>query len=35
MSNYDAQCIGQYTKYYIIDRVNFINKMQEGMSIEE
>lgn len=35
MSNYDAQCIGQYTKYYIIDRVNFINKMREGMSIEE
>ena len=35
MSNFDAQCTGQYTKYYIIDRVNFINKMQEGMSIEE
>lgn len=35
MNNFDAQCIGQYTKYYIIDRADFINKIQEGMSIEE
>lgn len=35
MNNFDAQCIGQYTKYYIIDRVDFMNKVQEGMSIEE
>ena len=35
MNNYDAQCIGQYTKYYIINRGEFINKVQEGMSIEE
>ena len=35
MSNFDAQCIGQYTQYYIIDRADFINKIQTGMSIEE
>ena len=35
MENYDSQCTGQYTKYYIIDRANFIRKIQEGMSIEE
>ena len=35
MNNYDAQCTGHYTQYYIIDRTNFIIKMREGMSIEE
>lgn len=35
MSNFDAQCTGQYTQYYIIDRADFINKIQTGMSIEE
>lgn len=35
MGNYDSQCTGQYTKYYIIDRANFMQKIQEGMSIEE
>lgn len=35
MGDYDAQCTGQYTKYYIIDRADFMNKIQTGMSIEE
>ena len=35
MSNYDSQCVGQYTQYYIIDRADFINKVQAGMSLEE
>lgn len=35
MNSYNAQCIGQYMNCYIIDRIDFINKMQQGMSLEE
>lgn len=35
MEKYDSQCIGEYTRYYIIDRAYFMQKIQEGMSIEE
>lgn len=35
MSTYDSQCVGHYTGYYAINRQVFMEKIQQGMSVEE